>query len=87
MANVSYEANTGLSGMMNYQGALDGMKSAIQGADSSLKSAQAAMKAGDPTSVIEVQIQMSSFTQVMTTMTNMLKSLNDATSTANRNIS
>lgn len=84
--STTFQTSTGLSGMMNFDKALSGMSSAVTAANSALVSAQSAMKAGDPASIIEVQIQMQSFTQVLTTMTNMLKGLNDVTSTANRNI-
>ena len=43
--------------MMNFDKALSGMSSAVTAANKALVSAQAAMKAGDPASIIEVQIQ------------------------------
>lgn len=88
MAAVNFGADTSaLSGMMNFQGTIDGMQSALKQANEQLNAAQSNMKAGDPTTVVNAQIAMASFSQVLTSFTNMLKGLQDVTSTINRNIS
>jgi len=88
MASVNFAADTSsLKGTMNFQQSIDGMASALVQADSQLKAAQSDMKAGDPLTVMNTQIAMASFTQVLTTMTQTLKALQDATSAINRNIS
>jgi hypothetical protein len=88
MSAVKFGADTsGLTGMMNFQGTIDGMSSALKEANAKLNEAQSNMKSGDPTSVVNAQIAMASFSQVLTSFTNMLKGLQDVTSTINRNIS
>jgi hypothetical protein len=88
MSSVNFAVDTSaLNGTMNFQQTIDGMSSALQQADSSLKDATNKMTAGDPTSVMKTQIAMASFTQVLTSMTQVMKALQDATSAINRNIS
>ena len=67
MSAVKFGADTSaLSGMMNFQGTIDGMQSALKEANTKLNEAQSNMKAGDPTSVVNAQIAMASFSQVLT---------------------
>lgn len=82
---MSYGVNVNMQGM-NFQGAVDSMTSAMATANSSLNAALSGMKAGDPTTIINVQVAMSQFSQIMSTLTQTLKSLSDSTAAANRNI-
>lgn len=86
MSAVKYETGTGLGGLANFENTINSMSSAVKAANEALEKAKANMKAGDPGTIMEVQLQAQSFAQVLTTLTNLLKSLNDVTSTANRNI-
>ncbi len=84
--SVKYEAGTGFSGLANFQNTIDSMSSAVKAANDELTKARASMQAGDPASIMAVQLQAQSLAQVFTTLTNLLKNLNDTTSTINRNI-
>jgi flagellar hook-basal body complex protein FliE len=88
MSNVNFTTDTSsLSAKMNFQEVLDAMQTAVADANKKLVEAQKEMKAGDPSSVINVQIAMASFTQIFTSLTNVLNSLKGVTDSANRNIS
>lgn len=89
MASVGFTVDTkSLSGInMNFQKTLDNMSSALTDAYNAMDKAQTSMKSGEPTSIITAQIAMAQFTQVLTTLTQSLKALQDVTSAINRNIS
>jgi hypothetical protein len=84
--SVKYEAATGFSGLANFQSTIDSLSSAVNAANKKLEEAKANMEAGDPAKIMDVQLQAQSLAQVFTTLTNLLKNLNDTTSTINRNI-
>lgn len=87
MSAVRFTADTSaLSGLMNFQETINGMASSVKNASAKLSEAQASMTSGDPKSVVDAQIAMASLGQVLTSLTNMLKGLQDVTATANRNI-
>jgi hypothetical protein len=89
MASVGFTVDTkSLSAInMNFQKTLDNMSSALTDAFNAMDKAQNSMKSGEPTSIINAQIAMAQFTQVLTTLTQSLKALQDVTSAINRNIS
>jgi uncharacterized coiled-coil protein SlyX len=89
MASVGFTVDTkSLSGLnMNFQKTLDNMSSALTDAYTAMQGAQDKMKAGDPGSIVNAQVAMAQFTQVLTTLTQSLKALQDVTSAINRNIS
>lgn len=88
MSNVNFSADTSmLKGNMNFKNLLADMQKAVKDANTALTDAQKAMEAGDPSTVINVQIAMASFTQIFTSLTNGLNALKGATDSANRNIS
>jgi hypothetical protein len=84
--SVKYEASMNFGGLADFQNTIDSMSSAVKAANDELQKAKEGMKAGSPETIMAVQLQAQTFAQVMTTMTNLLKSLNDVTSTVNRNI-
>lgn len=72
---------------MNFQEVLDEMNDAVKKANDALVKAQQEMQGGDPSTVINVQIAMAQFTQIFTSLTNVLNSLKGVTDSVNRNIS
>ena len=72
---------------MDFQKTLDNMSSALTDANTAMQDAQTKMKSGNPATIVNAQIAMAQFTQVLTTLTQSLKALQDVTSTINRNIS
>jgi uncharacterized coiled-coil protein SlyX len=89
MASVGFTVDSkALSGIdMDFQKTLENMSSALTDANSVMQNAQDNMKSGNPASIIKAQIAMAQFTQVLTTLTQSLKALQDVTSAINRNIS
>jgi hypothetical protein len=89
MASVGFTVDAkSLTGInMDFQKTLDNMSSALTDANTAMQDAQTKMKSGNPATIVNAQIAMAQFTQVLTTLTQSLKALQDVTSTINRNIS
>lgn len=89
MASVGFTVDAkSLSAInMDFQTTLDNMSSALTDANTAMQDAQTKMKSGNPATIVNAQIAMAQFTQVLTTLTQSLKALQDVTSTINRNIS
>ena len=89
MASVGFTVDAkSLTGInMDFQKTLDNMSSALTDANTAMQDAQTKMKSGNPATIVHAQIAMAQFTQVLTTLTQSLKALQDVTSTINRNIS
>ena len=89
MASVGFTVDSkALSGIdMDFQKTLENMSSALTDANTAMQDAQDKMKSGNPASIIKAQIAMAQFTQVLTTLTQSLKALQDVTGAINRNIS